>query len=548
VKAPRRFVRLSEAVSRGGSILINRKLIYLAVLLGVSAVLDTVVALSMSATSDEGRHVRYGTHILHLQPDRTNGRLDSQMPLSALNALPGVVSSYLSYLHILPRVSTMLAKAQVARFPTILASLLLTVFIYCWAHDLYGSGPALAASLLCTFSPNLIAHGTLATTDMYGALGMVGALFFFRRFLIRPTVMNAFLSGFTLALAQITKSFAVSLYAIVGVVILFALFRRSRFPELTPRRLFAFAAITTICFVTIINFAYCFDRPFTPFGSYRFESSLFTRFQQTPAIRGLPVPVPYPFLQGLDMMKSNDETGGSFGNVYLLGRLGDSTSPLFRGFRSYYAVVLFFKEPIPLQVLFVCGLIWIWRHRRETDFLFGEGLLLLSAAVLLLWLSCFSRTQIGVRYILAVLAIEIVIASAAFSGFSSAPWARKTCLSSLVLWLAISVASYYPQMIPYMNEWSGDRRESFRILADSNLDWGQNTEMVGEFLRRNPDVILNPAEPVAGRVLVNANRLTGVDRWHPALLYLAKYKPIAHVGYAHFLFVVPPADVASSVH
>jgi hypothetical protein len=527
-------------------LLLNRQFICLAVVIGVSAVLDSFVALSMSRTTDESRHLRYGTRILQFQPDRDDSS-DSQMPLSALNALPGAIGAYLDRQGLDSRAGAVLKDFRAARFATILATLVLTILIYFWARDLYGSGPALAASLLCALSPNLIAHGTLITTDMYGALAVVGALFFFHRFILSPTMTNAFLSGFALALAQIAKSFAISLYAIVGVVILCALFLRV--PRgLTWQRVFAYATIAAACFVVVINIAYCFDRPFTPLNSYRFETAFFTRLQQVPVIRGLPVPVPYPFLEGLDMMKHNDETGATFGNVYLLGELGEATSPQFHGFKSYYCVALFFKEPIPLQILFIWGLVWILGHRRGIDFLFGEGILLLSAMVLLLWLSCFSRTQIGIRYILPVLAIEIVIASAAFSGFSSATWLRRACLSSLVLWLAISFASYYPHLIPYMNEWSGDRRQTFRLLADSNLDWGQNEALVAEFLARNPDVVLNPPKPVSGRILVNANRLTGVDRWHPTLRYMAKYAPVAHVGYAHFLFVVPSADITSNVH
>jgi hypothetical protein len=98
---------------------------------------------------------------------------------------------------------------------------------------------------------------------------------------------------------------------------------------------------------------------------------------------------------------------------------------------------------------------------------------------------------------------------------------------------------YYPHLIPYMNEWAGDRRFTYRLLADSNLDWGQNEPVVRDFLARNPDVLLNPEEPVCGRVLMSANRLTGVigtrKHWKsPAWTW--SYEPVAHVGYAHFLF------------
>jgi hypothetical protein len=80
----------------------------------------------------------------------------------------------------------------------------------------------------------------------------------------------------------------------------------------------------------------------------------------------------------------------------------------------------------------------------------------------------------------------------------------------------------------------------------ASLDWGQDAAIVDEFLRKNPDVILNPPRPVAGRVLVSANCLTGVHRWSPPAVFLAKrYRPVAQVGYAHFLFVVPAKDIVS---
>ena len=544
---------LLERSTRGAAhvnqpMFINRRsFVFVVVLLiAFSAFLDIFVALKMSGTTDEGKHLRYGAHILHLRPDRlSGGYYDSQMPISALNAAPQVITLYFDRHHLRLPFAAALSSFRVSRFPTILATLALTLMVCWWAYDLYGAGPALAACLLCMLSPNLIAHGTLATTDMYHALGVVASLFFFRRFLLQPTVRHALLSGLALGLAQITKPFALSLYVVVCFTIVFAILRRSRHQSLTPRRLLAFAAIAAASFVAVINIAYSFDRTFTFLGSYSFQSSVLTQVKETPFLRQLPIPFPYPFLQGLDMMKYREETGDGMGNVYLLGNLGDTHSQEFNGFKSYYVVAWFYKEPIALQLLFLFGLAWIWKNRSLDDFVFGEGLLLAAAAVLLFWLS-FSRAQFGIRTLLPALAIEIVIAAAAFSDFSSMSRAKKAILSILVLWLAGSVASYYPQMIPYMNEWVRDRRLSYKVLADSNLDWGQDSDVVEEFMRKNSDVILNPPEPVAGRILVNGNRLTGVDRWYPSSVYLAKrYRPAAQVGYAHFLFVVPTEDLPS---
>ena len=45
------------------------------------------------------------------------------------------------------------------------------------------------------------------------------------------------------------------------------------------------------------------------------------RTRLVPLVREIPVPFPYPFLQGLDWCKFADEKGYTFGNTYLFGQL-----------------------------------------------------------------------------------------------------------------------------------------------------------------------------------------------------------------------------------
>lgn len=104
--------------------------------------------------------------------------------------------------------------------------------------------------------------------------------------------------------------------------------------------------------------------------------------------------------------------------------------------------------------------------------------------------------------------------------------------------------TYYPNVIPYMNEWVVDRRQSYKILADSNLDFGQDGDLVHDFLTRNPDVMLDPPKPVPGRVLVSVNHLVGVWRGYVPMYWLLRYQPAACVGYGHLLFVVPARDIS----
>lgn len=523
----------------------RRSVIALAVLLSLSFVLNAIVALKASSTTDEPHHLLYARHLLHLEADRViPDYCDSQMPISVLNELPEATGSFLDNHHLLPSVASVLNRYKAARIATLFATVALALLVYLWALDLYGEGPAFAACLLCSLSPNLIAHGTLATTDMYFALGLVASLYFLRRYLLQPTLRNAVIAGLVLALAQITKSFALVLYGVALLAIVLVMLRQAPPRSLTAKRALAFAAIAAAWFLVVINVSFVFDRSFLPLGEYHFETASFQRLQETPVLRHVAIPVPYPFLQGLDLMKRDEETGGTFGFIYLLGELRNPNSPAFHSFKSYYAVVWFYKEPIALQILFLWGLFWVFRHRRFGDLIAGEGLLLAAAVMLVVWLSFFNKAQIGIRHILPALAIETIIAGAAFSNVSQKSRPQKAVLGVLVLWLLASVASYYPQMIPYMNEWVHDRRYAYKIMADSSLDWGQEDAMVDAYLHQNPDVLLDPPRHVAGRILVRVNRLTGVDRWTPSAAYLDKqYRPVAMVGYAHLLFEVPPGDV-----
>lgn len=524
----------------------SKSLVWLSLLLAVSAVLNIVVALTASMTTDEPLHVSYGVRILHFQPDHLQGGMsDSQMPISALNALPQVIGGALEKHHELPRIAAILnLHFRFARIPSILATLAVDLLVYLWAFELYGQGAALAACFLAVISPSMLAHGSLATTDIYHTLGVVASLFFFRRFLLQPTWKRAIVSGLVLAFAQITKSFALALYPVVGVALLLAMLKRTSRQPIASRRALGFAVSAAVCFLLVFNLADSFDNTFLPLRAYHFETTMFKRIQQIPLLGHAPVPVAYPFLQGLDMTKYSEETGRTFGDVYLMGWTGDPRDPGFHGFKSFYVITLLLKEPIALQILFLWGLVWVFRNRKLDEFIRGEGLLLASAALLFCWMSFFSRAQIGIRHILPCIAVEVIIAGAAFYNFSSKSRVQKGALSVLVLWMGISVASYYPQMIPYMNEFVPDRRYSYKLLSDSNLDWGQDSDIVKEYLHKHPHVALDPPTPIAGPVLVRANRLTGVYSWDSAA-YLMRYQPVAQVGYAHFLFDVPAQDVPS---
>src|SRR5579864_5853507 len=180
-----------------------------------------------------------------------------------------------------------------------------------------------------------------------------------------------------------------------------------------------------------------------------------------------------------------------------------------------------------MQILLVLGLVWVFRNRRMADLLAGEGLLL-GTAIIFLVIPSFSKVQIGIRHVLPALVIFAILSGGAFQAWREFSIRRKLLLVGCVLYAAVSVGSYFPDMIPYFNEIVTDRRLAYLYLADSNLDWKQDTWEVERFLKDNPDVILEPQQRVTGRVLVRGDLLAGVwPRKADYFLRVEGLKPVA---------------------
>ncbi|HLQ78271.1 MAG TPA: glycosyltransferase family 39 protein, partial [Terriglobia bacterium] len=302
----------------------------LVLVLLMAAALDGIVAKMMSQTMDEGDHIGYGVKILQGEPDRSYLYLDSKTPITALNALPRVVAEKVEAF---PRIRR--ALWSLVRFPSILAALAVIILIYRFASEWYGARAAWVAAILAALSPNLIAHGTIATTDGYFAASVLMSCYFLRRYLLNPTSRNAFISALALALAQLAKPMAIYLYLITGIFVILAMVRPGAV-RLRAKDLLIYSALVIGLTIAVLNVAYTFDRTLTPWGSYSFESASLKPIRHAAWLENIPVPFPYPVLQGFDKMLHTEQTGETGGDVYLLGELRRVGEPGFHNFKSYY--------------------------------------------------------------------------------------------------------------------------------------------------------------------------------------------------------------------
>lgn len=507
----------------------------------------------LSGTYDEYWHWLYGRKVLEGDPGRPGPFFDSKMPFSIFNAIPAKIQSIVNR-ESADGLSPEAFKQGLheARVATILFSLLLGFYVFKWSKELYGTAAGLLSLFLYAFSPNIIAHSHLVTADLYVTCMITIAIYYFWKFMNSRDWAKASMSAATLGVAQLTKYTAVYLYPIFTLVALLFFIRdlhterRSISVKVIGSGMRSYLKYSVFFFLinlVVINAGFGFHRSFTLLRNYDFQSSLFQRIQTT-GLKYLPVPLPYPYLKGLDMVKDLEERGTTHGNVYLLGKLHTRVDNRIPGFSGYFLYTLLFKEPIATQLLILFAIFCYIKSRSRFDFLRDEIFLVLPVLFFLIYFNFLFSTHIGIRFILVVLPFLYI-----FSGCQLKFWAgigikSRVAYAGLCAYLLVSVLSYFPHYLAYFNELVWNRTKAYKILADSNLDWGQSELYLERYLRSHPDTIINPLEITSGRIVVSANALVGVGVDPEQFAWLRNnFEPTGNIAYSYLVYEIKPESI-----
>jgi hypothetical protein len=523
----------------------------------VIVLLNVLSVRHKSLTQDEPLHFRYGLSILGGNAERF---MDGTMPVSALNAIPQKAAGLMTS----EEVRGLLGRVETGRYVTIAFSLLTALYVFKWSRELYGSMAGLVSLALYAFCPNIIAHSRLITTDVYAAGMVLISTYYFWKFLKHGGWRLGMASAVLLGLSQLVKYVCLLLYPIFIVLVLIkysgdvaAMSRRSDSRGLarSAGAFLKYVLVFVIVSVVIINLGFLFDRSLTPLGQYEFRSEYFQGLQHRFApLTRLPVPFPYPYLEGIDWGQFRAETGSGFGSMYLFGELRQ-----VGGFKGYYLFAFLYKVPIAAQVLILLSLVlYITRFKRE-GFLENELFLLGPIVFFGLYFNLFFKLQIGIRHFLVVFPLLHVFCGSLFRRWGQ--WGTRLKVASwlLMIYLVISVLSYFPHYIPYFNELVWDRKQAYKILADSNIDWGQDKAYLKEYEEKYPDAYvekgewrmkryrdkhweeyLNPQFPDSGKIVVNVNSLVGIHDPHRYQWLREGYEPVGHIAHSYLVYEVSP--------
>jgi hypothetical protein len=376
---------------------------------------------------------------------------------------------------------------------------------------------------------------------------MTFAFYFLWKFANERNFKNGLASMLFLGVSQLTKYTAIVLYPLfLAALLLFDIFnRRVSFTDRGAIRRFVwqytkYVVSAAIVSIVVINLGFLLNRTFTGFGEYRFRSGLFNQLQaDMPLLNRIRIPVPYPYLQGLDAMLSTEQTGDFSGNIYFMGQVSS-----LKGFPGYYIVASLLKVPIATQiVLWLAFIVYFWDKQRRRHLIQNEMFLLVPVLFFTVYFNFFFNTQVGIRYSLPIFPLLYIFAGSLFIEWKSfsTPW--WIAILGLLFYQAISVFSYYPYEISYFNEFVWDRTQAYKYLADSNLDWGQARNELDQYLSEHPDAIYKPNNVHSGLIVVRVNDLVGVTGDPKTYAWLREnFEPVDTIAYSYLVYDITPQE------
>ncbi len=390
---------------------------------------------------------------------------------------------------------------NVARLPMLIFFILGAWFIWKWSRERYGDTAALIATVLFSFSPTILAHTRLVTTDMAAAVSVLIATYFFLRLLRDQNRHHFIWSALTLGLALLSKFNTVLLapYFIL-IAVLYGLdghWLGHRAWSRAWRNMLMTASVGLTAFVGVVWPMYMLHTWNYPAERQHTDTESILGWQnksllKTFAVWGSDKPIIRATAQyalGLAMVQQRSEGGNT---IYWLGRVVKQGGPW------YFPIVYFLKEPLAWWVLVSMACTALAFHRRRHTGESKRGSWWTHNTdewIWLLWLGIYwtvsirSTLNIGIRHLLPVYPFAIMLVAGRLSillawlkahDHKRFVWFSLT-VAGLLGWYTFESVHVFPYYLTYFNQIAGGPSGGYQYVVDSNLDWGQDAKRLGEW-------------------------------------------------------------------
>jgi 4-amino-4-deoxy-L-arabinose transferase-like glycosyltransferase len=414
-------------------------------------------------------------------PLRSKALVDAGNGCSAL--VPSIYDGYLQAAQFL--VANGIDSVVIpARWAETSFSLLLGLAMLFGIKRMFGWQEALVALALLACEPVLIAHGSIATTDMAVTATFFLAVFAFYLFCEKPTMLRGVALGLSIGATLACKHPALAALSLFWILLPVSAWIAQRSQPKQPAELRLRFLRTVLGFVFALALGWA-----CLWATYGFRYyALPNAHQETMPFASLPVatsglaaqlePVvhlmrtvhlfPESYLYGLaDILQENSTNA-----MVLLG----NTYPHGRWF--YFPIAFSIKTSLPLLILLLLALFQSALYRKRPR----EMAFLLIPAFGYFMFGMASGLDVGIRHILPVYPFFVAIAAAGTCVVTRRFPRAWALVVALLAFGAVDSARTLPNDIAFSNELWGGTNNTYKFLSDSNVDWGQNLKEVRSYI------------------------------------------------------------------
>lgn len=441
--------------------------------------------------------------------------------------------------------------ADRGRAVSVVLGIILALVLWTTTRRLYSEHAANLALGLFAFSPALIAHYSLITTDGIGVLMIFATAVQLLRWRHTPTRGQTALLGVVMGLLLLAKFYTppISLVA-VGWLLILKPEKIAFHPLRWNWR--AAAAVCAIAFLVVwagyfFHVSHLTMRNGTFIATFPHREPIIKKMR-TPVNFSIPIPAG-EYLEGLRNVAFHNHRGHQ---AFFLG-----TASLKGGWRLYYPTVVALKWPAVVLLLSLIVLLLAFTRRIAIS---RDFLIMASFPAVYFVFAIFSHIDIGDRHVLPIYPFVLLFVA---GGCWQLARHSRTALALVLIALALNAADalrYAPDYLSYFTPFVAPS-QSYKLLSDSNLDWGQGLLALRNYEAAHPQEkiylayfgsvdpgayglraqLLPEEQRVSGAtVVVSATELTGqmldnFDAYH----WVLQYPQAATLNHSLHVFKIP---------
>ena len=384
-----------------------------------------------------------------------------------------------------------------SRMMAALLSVLLALLVFNAAEEFFGTAPALLALALLVFEPNLLAHGASVTTDVGVSCFLFASVYTFYRYLKERSTLRLIECGCVAGLTLAAKHSGVLVLPTLVLLALGELFLirtrtevlagaappvRASVKRTALRLTAALAAITAVAIIVLWSF-YGFRFQARP-GNLEMTPSLAQYMRGSGALPALKNPVFFFIISESARFRLLPESYLYGLTDVLIGSASPRPSYIFsrlhpHGLWFYFPMVVLIKSTLGMLILLALGLA---TQALRRDQFRRETLFVALPPAFYLGMSMTSGMNMGVRHILPIYPFLLTLAAAGAWALANNHRAWRFAIAALVAFHIFSSLRTYPFYMAYSNEAWGGPAKTYRVLSDSNVDWGQGLKTVKQYL------------------------------------------------------------------